>query len=150
MCNAAAISSAEAGALLTCRKRNMLSGLSCERRGIGGQFSGLPHNSTYFFSLHVKLFSVHRGFIRRPTHDRLAALRQASRYFPETGKPKGGGETRPASLFFCVNSVLRGLVLNPFSLLPTPPLYSKTDNGSPLPLKKPTRTQTHITVTPAQ
>src|SRR6266404_4680532 len=133
MCNAAAISSVEAGALLTCRKRNMLSGLRCEGRGIGGQFSGLPHNSTYFFSLHVKLFSAHRGFIRRPTHDRLAALRQASRYFPETGKPKGGGKTWPASLFFG-NSVLSPWPrVKSFSLLSTAPLYSKTDSGWPLP-----------------
>src|SRR5260221_1876572 len=124
MCNAAAISSVEAGALLTCRKRNMLSGLRCEGRGIGGQFSGLPHNSTYFFSLHMKLFSAHWGFIRSPTHDRLAALRQASRDFPETGKPKGGGKTWPAALFFSGEPVRRGLVLNPFSLRATAPLSS--------------------------
>src|ERR1700719_3917171 len=33
--NPRAISSVEAGSLLTCRKRNMLSGLKCEGRGIG-------------------------------------------------------------------------------------------------------------------
>jgi hypothetical protein len=31
----------------------------------------------------MKLFSRFAGFIARPTHDRLAALRQASRTFPE-------------------------------------------------------------------
>src|SRR5258708_378493 len=129
MCNAAAISSAEAGALLTCRKRNMLSGLSCERRGIGGQFSGLPHNSTYFFSLHVKLFSVHRGFIRRPTHDRLAALRQASRYFPETGKPKGGGKNRPPSLFFRNSLRPPSPPCKTLSLCSTAPPHPPPDRG---------------------
>jgi hypothetical protein len=42
-------------------------------------------DSTYFFFIQAKLFSPFRGFIPRPTHDRLAALRQASRIFPERG-----------------------------------------------------------------
>src|ERR1700730_1122556 len=96
------MSSIEDGSLLTCRKRNMLSGLRWEGRGIGGrehsQWSGRATNSTHFFFIQVKLFLRFRGFIARPTHDRLAALRQASRIFPER-EIKGGGTTWPASHF---------------------------------------------------
>ena len=38
----------------------------------------------------MKLFSAFRGFIARPTHNRPATLRQASRPFPERGS--GGRE----------------------------------------------------------
>ena len=52
-CNPRAISSVEAGSLLTCRKRNMLSGLKCEGRGIGERGwtrgCGRTADSTYFF-----------------------------------------------------------------------------------------------------
>jgi hypothetical protein len=96
-----AISSVEAGSLLTCRKRNMLSGLKCEGRGISRARVDprlrRTADSTYFFFIRAKLFSRFRGFIPRPTHDRLAALRQASRTFPERGKSRGG-TTWPASL----------------------------------------------------
>src|SRR4029077_11559612 len=103
MCNAAAISSAEAGALLTCRKRSMLSGLSCGERGIRGRSGGqAPIILTIllnFFWSDMKLFSRPRGFIARPTHDRPAALRQAGRHSRERGK-RGGREDRPAPPFF--------------------------------------------------
>ena len=45
----------------------------------------------------LKPFSEDMGLIIRPTHDRLAALRQASRNSPK-GEYKGGGKTWPASL----------------------------------------------------
>src|SRR5712664_4782978 len=67
--------------------------------------AGIPHDSTQFFSSHMKLFSRQRGFIPRPTHDRLAALRQASRHFPETGKPREAGTPGPPPLFFSAISV---------------------------------------------
>src|SRR5436309_1019637 len=104
MCRPAAISSVDAGSRLTCRKRKILSELRWEGRGIGGGVETVPcWDSTEIFFRRVKLFLTERGFISRPTHNRLAALRQAGRCFPETGKLKGGGTTWPASLFLFIS-----------------------------------------------
>ena len=51
------------------------------------------------FAKFLKPFFGRRGLIGRPTHDRLAALRQANRNSPK-GEYKGGGKTWPASLSF--------------------------------------------------
>src|SRR5690242_626422 len=50
----------------------------------------------------MKLFLAERGFIDRPTHNRLAALRQASRLFPETGKLREAGRPGPPPFLFFV------------------------------------------------
>jgi hypothetical protein len=62
-------------------------------------------DSTHFFSIHMKLFSALRGFIPRPTHNRPATLRQASRPFPERGS--GRREDLARLPFFC-STVLLG------------------------------------------
>src|SRR6267143_4020724 len=54
-----------------------------------------------FYSLsstQLKLFWRSRGYIGRPTHDRLTTLRQVS-WIPREGNTEGGGKTWPASLF---------------------------------------------------
>jgi hypothetical protein len=65
----------------------------------------------------MKLFLVERGFIDRPTHNRLAALRQASRLFPETGKLREAGRPGPPPFLFSshVFALLIYLVVAPFS-----------------------------------
>src|SRR5260370_37977775 len=57
MCSAAAISSDEAGALLTCRKGRILSGLSCEGRGIGG---GSSSQGLVFPTIRLNFFNFFR------------------------------------------------------------------------------------------
>src|ERR1700730_14758280 len=98
--SASAISSVEVGAFLTCRKRSMLSELRWDGVGMRGasQRAGPAGKRILliFFSVHTKLFLGFAGFMHRPTHGRLAALRQASRHLPERGS-KGGGTTWPAS-----------------------------------------------------
>jgi hypothetical protein len=66
--------------------------------------------STRFYPI---FFAPDETFFAQPgfhtqANTRLAALRQASRLFPETGKPKGRREdlARLPSFFFFVNSVL--------------------------------------------
>src|SRR5580700_5195679 len=101
-CKAEAISFLEAASLVTCRKRNMLSGLKEERRGIRSNHSGtefyFQEDSSHFFRFSPELFSLCRDYIGRPTHDRLAALRQAGRTSPKG--ERGGGTTWPASSFY--------------------------------------------------
>src|SRR5438874_925882 len=82
-CSPCAISPGDAGALLTCRKRNMLSGLKCEGRDIGfsRQKAGASfhRDSRQFFWDSQELFSGAGDYIGRPTHDRLVALRLTGR-----------------------------------------------------------------------
>src|SRR6266581_491813 len=55
------LSAAEAGSLLTCRKRNMLSGLSCEGGGIGFRARRRAPSSTEIL---VTFFRFPRNFFR--------------------------------------------------------------------------------------
>ena len=79
---------------------------------IGAQVRGASHklgpawrsfageaDFTHFFFGNAKLFSRERGYIGRPTHDRLAALRQGSRTFPERGTWEAGRPGPPLLLF---------------------------------------------------
>src|ERR1700742_3621358 len=71
----------------------MLSGLRGEGRAIDwarGRKSAGEADFTHFFLGNAKLFSGEWGYIRRPTHDRLPALRQGSRTFPERGTWEAG------------------------------------------------------------
>src|SRR5258708_7443016 len=100
MCNAAAISSVEAGGPLTFWKRNMLSGLSRWGRGTRGPFTGLHHKSFYPFSLRLKIFLARWGFIRRAKHRRAGRLPVGVRGRAGKGKTKGGGGGPGPPLFF--------------------------------------------------
>ena len=68
---------------------------------------GRTPDSTYFFFIQAKLFSASGGFIPRPTHDRLAALRQASRTFPERGTREAGRPGPPPTFFLLVLLLLQ-------------------------------------------
>src|SRR5580693_734849 len=61
---------------------------------------------THFFLGNAKLFSGEWGYIRRPTHDRLPALRQGSRTFPERGTWEAGRPGPPPLFFPDFNSQL--------------------------------------------
>src|SRR5205809_4575204 len=103
-----ASSPTDAGALLSCRKRNILSGLRVEVPGI--RFGAFPQGASFpgqivdTFLVWAELFSAFRDYISRPTHDRLVALRQTS-WIPREGK-KGGGKTWPASFFISAREII--------------------------------------------
>src|SRR5882672_1767911 len=107
-CRPWAISLVEAGSLLICRKRKMLSGLRCEGRGMGyrarAQVLFSHRDSSHFFWFFRNFFPRFRDYIDRPTHDRPFALRQEWPGSPR-GENKGGGKTWPASFFHLVLSL---------------------------------------------
>src|SRR5437879_11858436 len=74
-----AISLVDAGALLTCRKRNRLSGRRCGGRGIGcrarRQAPDFHYDFSDFFWVSPELFLGIADEIGRRPHDRLVAAR---------------------------------------------------------------------------
>jgi len=99
-----AISLAETGSVLTCRKRNRFSGLRLEVRGIRWLDAGYRLQATEtillkFFSRGAKLFLERWGFIGRTTHDWLVTLRQTS-WFSPRGECEEAGRPGPPPLFF--------------------------------------------------
>jgi hypothetical protein len=64
-------------------------------------------------------------FIDRPTHDRLAALRQASR-IPRKGNNGGGGKTWPASPFLFLEATSSNCFLRSVFRFSSPATLAKT------------------------
>src|SRR5438034_11506554 len=96
-----ASSHTDAGALLSCSKRSILSGLRVEVPGI--RFGAFPQGASFpgqivdTFLVWAELFSASRDYISRPTHDRLVALRQTSR-IPREGKKRRRSEEHTSEL----------------------------------------------------
>src|SRR5882672_3967796 len=93
-CKPWAISLGDAGALLICRKRNMLSGLRCEGLGIGIASERRCYFSTVILVTFFRIPGLYRQANTRP------AIRPPSEWpGSPRGENKGGGKTWPASSF---------------------------------------------------
>src|ERR1700692_2672769 len=135
-CNPRAMSLAEAGSVLTCRKRNRFSGLRLEVRGIRWLDAGYRLQATgtillKFFCRGAKLFLGGWGFIGRPTHDWLVTLRQTS-WFSPRGECEEAGRPGPPLLFFVrFLSRFLGIKDGPRCFHVTRPTLQKPDVGPP-------------------
>src|SRR5882672_5611314 len=106
-CKPWAISLADAGALLICRKRNMLSGLRCEGLGMGIASERRCYFSTVIL---VTFFGSSGTFFRIPGLYRQANTRPAIRPpsewpVPREGKIKEAGRPGPPPSFILVLSL---------------------------------------------
>src|SRR4029077_6932208 len=109
----------EAGSLLTCRKRSMLSGLSCEVRGIGSrarsQAPKFHRDSSYFFQI-LRNFFLSTGIYKqantrpasRPPSDWLDSPRGEIREAGRPGPP-------PFSFSIVPSSKPTGRTYHPFT-----------------------------------
>jgi hypothetical protein len=103
-----AISLVDAGSLLTCRKRNMLSGLRCEGRGMGFRARRSALISTVILATFLGFSGT---FFRIPGLYRQANTRPASRPPSDwPGSPRGerreAGRPGPPPFSFLVSTIL--------------------------------------------